>query len=191
MPGSSGAHSVKRTHMESRTETHAGGKKSAGGSVSASSADTKEKGGAWGLALLMCQSTASSSSSFFRLVCFPVFRINGASITSNFWQFSVKVAVAHYPIILEVDDCFLREQLNNLLVVPISITVCLLFLSILVGFSPYFTLSGLITSCIYLLLRYVLSDKSDSLFSMVIMLSPFISRMLIYIFLLLSIIIIF
>ena len=41
--------------------------------------------------------------------------------------------------------------------------------------------------CIYLLLRSLLSDMCGSLFSMVIMLSPLISRMLIYIFLLLSI----
>ena len=58
--------------------------------------------------------------------------------------------------------------------------------------GPYLTLRDLIVICIYLLLRcLILSDMSGSLFSMVIMLSPLISRMLIYIFLLLSIIIIF
>ena len=45
--------------------------------------------------------------------------------------------------------------------------------------------------CIYLLLRYLLSDMSGSLFSMVIMFSPLISRMHIYICLLLSLIITF
>ena len=53
------------------------------------------------------------------------------------------------------------------------------------------SLSGLIIICIYLLLRCLLSDISSSLFSVVIILSPMISRMLICIFLLLSIIIIF
>ena len=45
VPGSSGASLAKRPHLESRTETHASGKKSAGGSVSSSSADTWRKGG--------------------------------------------------------------------------------------------------------------------------------------------------
>ena len=87
-------------------------------------------------------------------------------------------------------NCFLREQLNHLLVVPVSILSCLLFLSILVASGPYLTLSGLIIICIYLLLRCLLSDICSCLFSMVIMLSPLIYRMLIYIFLLLNIIII-
>ena len=41
---SSGASLAKRPHLESRTETHPGGKKSAGGSVSTNSADTRRKG---------------------------------------------------------------------------------------------------------------------------------------------------
>ena len=77
-------------------------------------------------------------------------------------------------------SCLLREQLNHLLVVLVSILTCLWFLSILV----------VIILCIYFLLRCPLSDMSGRLFSMVIMLSPLIYRMLIYIFLLLSIIII-
>ena len=85
-------------------------------------------------------------------------------------------------------SCFLREQLNHLLVVPVSIPVYLLLLSILAASGPYMTLSGLIVICIYLILRCLLSDMCGSLFCMVIMLSPLISRMLIYIFLLLSII---
>ena len=87
-------------------------------------------------------------------------------------------------------NCFPREQLNDLLVVLVSIPVCLLFLSILLASGPYLTLSNLIVICIYLILRCLLSNMCGSLFSMVIMLSPLISRMLIYIFLLLSIIII-
>ena len=88
-------------------------------------------------------------------------------------------------------SCFLRDHLNHLLVVLVSIPVCLLFLSILVASGPHLTLSSLIVTSIYLLLTCLPSDMSGSLFSMVIMLSPLISRMLIYIFLLLSIIIIF
>ena len=79
---------------------------------------------------------------------------------------------------------------NHLLVMLISILVCLLFLSVLVVSGPYLTLSSLIIICTSLLLRCLLSDMSGSLFSDVIMLSPLIFRMLIYIFLLLSIIVI-
>ena len=39
VPGSSGASLAKRPHLESRNEAHPSGKKSAGGSVSTSSAD--------------------------------------------------------------------------------------------------------------------------------------------------------
>ena len=42
--GSSGQSLTKRPHLESGNEAHPSGKKSAGGSVSASSADTKRKG---------------------------------------------------------------------------------------------------------------------------------------------------
>ena len=69
--------------------------------------------------------------------------------------------------------------------------MCLLFLSVLVASGQYLTISSLIVICIYLLLRCLLSDMSSSLFSIVIMLSPLISRIPIYIFLLLCIIIIF
>ena len=44
MPGSSGTSLAKRPHLGSGTETHPGGKKSAGGSVSVSSADARKKG---------------------------------------------------------------------------------------------------------------------------------------------------
>ena len=48
MPESSGSSLAKRPHLESRIETYPGGKKSAGGSFSASSADARKKGGCWG-----------------------------------------------------------------------------------------------------------------------------------------------
>ena len=74
--------------------------------------------------------------------------------------------------------------------VLVSIPVCLLLLSVLLASDPYFTLSGLIVICIYLLLRCLLPDMFGSLFSVVIILSLFNSRMLIYIFLFISIIVI-
>ena len=73
--------------------------------------------------------------------------------------------------------------------VLVSIPVCLFFLSILMVSGPYLTLSALIIICTSLHLRCLLSDIYDNLFNIVIMLSPLISRMLIYIFLLLNIII--
>ena len=110
----------------------------------------------------------------------------------NFWQFSVKAAAAHHPIIQkEVDELLAKGVIEPSSGDAGFCSVCLLFLSILVASCPFLTLSSVITTCIYLLLRCLLSDMSNSLFSMVIMLSPLISRMLIYIFLLLSIIVIF
>ena len=83
-----------------------------------------------------------------------------------------------------------REWLNHLLVVLVSILACLWFLSILVASSPYLTWSILIVICMYLLLRGQMSAMSGSLFNMVIMLSQLIYMIPIYIFLLLSIIIV-
>ena len=88
-------------------------------------------------------------------------------------------------------SCFVMEQLNHLQVVLVTIPVCLLFLSILEASGPYLTISRLIIICIYLILRCLLSDIFGSLISMVIMLSSLISRMLTYIFLLLSIMIVY
>ena len=85
--------------------------------------------------------------------------------------------------------CLLRRLYNLLLMVLLSIPVCLLFLSILGVSGLYFTLSSLIVIHTSLLLRCLLSDMYGNLFSIVIMLSPLISRILIYIFQLLSIII--
>ena len=45
VPGPSGASLVKRPHLECGNEAHPSGKKSAGGSVSTSSAETRRKGG--------------------------------------------------------------------------------------------------------------------------------------------------
>ena len=75
MPESSIASLAKRSHLESMTETHLGCKKSAGGSVSASSADARKKGAMEVSTSGVSQSTASSTSSslVFRLVCFPIY----------------------------------------------------------------------------------------------------------------------
>ena len=108
----------------------------------------------------------------------------------NFWQFNVKVAAAHHPIIQKVVDWLLSKgAIEPSSGGAASFPVCLLFLNILVSSGPYLTLISLIIICIYLPLRCLLSDMSSSLFSVVIMLFPLISRMPIYIFLLLSIMI--
>ena len=45
VPGPSGTSLAKRSHLECGNDTHPSGKKSAGGSVSTSSAETRRKGG--------------------------------------------------------------------------------------------------------------------------------------------------
>ena len=57
--GSSGAFLAKRPYLESGTETWPGGKKSAGGGVSASSAEARKKGGMGIDTSDVLQSTAS------------------------------------------------------------------------------------------------------------------------------------
>ena len=108
----------------------------------------------------------------------------------NFWQFNIKVATTHHPIIQkEVDELLAKG------VIEPSSGGAVFYSSMFVvpkhtgGLWPILNLKHFVI-CMYLLLRYQLSDMSGSLFSMVIMLSPLIYRMLIYIFLLLSIIIV-
>ena len=72
----------------------------------------------------------------------------------NFWQFTVKVAAAHHPIIQKK----VEELLSKGVTEPYSgcagfILACLWFLSVLVVSGPYITLSSLIIIDIYLLLR--------------------------------------
>ena len=83
---------------------------------------------------------------------------------------------------------FLREPQKHLLVGLVSVPVCLMFLHGLVVSSPYLTLSSLILINTSLLLRCLQSDMYGNVFHMVILLSALISKMLIYIFLLLNII---
>ena len=85
VPGTSGASLPKRPHLESGNEACLSGKKSAGGSVSISSAKSRRKGG-MGLALLMCQSPQLLQPphhlhlQIFSLVCFSNFLINGEAL---------------------------------------------------------------------------------------------------------------
>ena len=134
MLGSNGASLVKRHHLESGTNAFADGKKSAGGSVSASSADTRRKGPVGVSTPDVSQSTASSSSSSLVLQVGMLlhFLDQWISITSsrlvlnmvqglhlqfrshpplfhNFCQFSVKAVVAHHPIIQNEVDGLLSK----------------------------------------------------------------------------------
>ena len=71
MLGSSGAYLAKRPHLKCRTVTHPGGKKSAGGSVSTSSADARKMGA-------MGFSTADvSQSTVHSLIIILIFSFSG------------------------------------------------------------------------------------------------------------------
>ena len=58
----------------------------------------------------------------------------------NFWQFNVKAAAAHHPIIQkEVDELLAKGTTDPVQVVLVFILVCLWFLSILGASDPYLT----------------------------------------------------
>ena len=78
VPESNGASLAKRSHTESTVRAHAGGRKSAGGSVSASSADAKKKGNC-GVGTLDVSQTTVLIFSFAGLYTFPFF-INGDAL---------------------------------------------------------------------------------------------------------------
>ena len=86
VPGTSGASLPKWPHLESGNEAHTSGKKSAGSTVSTSYTESRRKGLAWGLALLMCHSPPPLHPPHhlhlqcFRLVCFSNFLINGEAL---------------------------------------------------------------------------------------------------------------
>ena len=84
-----------------------------------------------------------------------------------------------------------RGPLNHWVMVLVSIPMCLWFVSIQVVYDLLLILTGLIATCTYLLLRCLLLNRYGNLFSKVIILSPFISRLLTKIFLLLGIVVIF
>ena len=141
VPGPSGASLVKRPHLESGNEAYLSGKKSAGGSVSTSSAKTRRKGDMGVSAPDVPESSASSASSSSTSAVFQVgmlfkFFDQWRSITSNgfvlnmvwghhlqlrshpplfcdFWQFNVKVVAAHHPIIeREVDELLAKGAIE-------------------------------------------------------------------------------
>ena len=141
MPGTSGASMTKRPNLESGNEAHLSGKKSAGGSVSTSSFDTRRKGDMGVSIPDVPESSASSASSSSTSAAFQVgmlfiFFDHWRSITSNrfvlnmvwghhlqvrshppllcdFWQFNVKVAAAHYRVIQrEVDELLAKGAIE-------------------------------------------------------------------------------
>ena len=199
VPGTSGASLPKRPHLESGNEAHLSSKKSRS-------------------AFLMCQSPQLLQPpphvhlQLFRLVCFSNVLINeealhptglcliwfritifslGPVLPCSMTSGNLMSRQQQLIILLfrgRLMRFWLRVQLNPLLVVLVSILACLWCLSILGTSNPYLTCSILIIICIYLLLRCQLLDMYAS--SVVIMLFPLIYRMHIYIFLLLSIIIV-
>ena len=162
-----------------------------------------------------CTTFSSSSSSVFQVGMLSYFLDQWRSIASNrivlnmvqghylqlrshfplflnFQQFSVKTAASHHPIIQkEVDELLAKGVIE-----PSSVGAAFNSSVFVVpkhtgGLWPILNPKWFNCFCICLLLRCLLSDMSSNLFSMVIMLSPLISRMLLYIFLLLSFISIF
>ena len=127
VPGTSGASLLKRPHLESGNEAHPSDKKSTGGSVSTSSAESRRKGGmGFGTPDVSESSTSSASSSptsaMFQVGMLFKFFYQWRSITSNrfvlnmvqgyhlqlrshpplfcdFWHFNVKAAAAPHPVI--------------------------------------------------------------------------------------------
>ena len=93
VPESSGTSLAKRPHFESRIETHPSGKMSAGGSVSASSADARKKGARGVSTPDVSQSTASSSL-VFQVGMLSHFLDQCRSITSN--RFVLNMVQGHH-----------------------------------------------------------------------------------------------
>ena len=72
----------------------------------------------------------------------------------NLWQFSVKMAATHHPVVQKkVDELFSKGAIETFLVVLVSIAVCMFSLSILVASGLNLTLNGLIVIYIYLLFK--------------------------------------
>ena len=164
VPGSSGPYLTKRPHLEAGNEACPSDKKSACGSVSTSSTNTRRKGVYGGSVLLICHSPQASHHlhlQFFRSVCFSNFFDQWRSITSNGFVFNMvwgdhlhlwshpplfhnfcSLMSMWLPLIILLFrsrwmSFLLREQLNAFLVVLVSLLSCLWFLSIL--WSPAHT----------------------------------------------------
>ena len=111
----------------------------------------------------------------------------------NFRQFNIKASPAHHFIIQkEMDELLAKGAIEQSTGgAGFSSQHILSFLGICVAYIQYSTLNDLIAICTYLFLRCLLWDRYSNLFNREIMLFLFISRMLIYIFPLLSITITF
>ena len=95
----------------------------------------------------------------------------------------MKAVVAHHPIIQkELDELLVKDGIE-------TSTGCASFYS-MISF-PFFILRDLIATCTYLHFRCLLSKKYSNSYNKMIMLSQLISRTLICILLLLSVIVIF
>ena len=138
VPGSSGALLAGRPHLESSTEIHPGGKKSASGSVSASSADARRKEGhgywcSWCITVLSlliilifglpgCYAfpffdqwrSITSNRFVFNMVQGHHLQLRSCPpLFHNFQQFSTKVVAGHHPIIQkEVDELLSKEEIE-------------------------------------------------------------------------------
>ena len=168
VPGTSGASLPKRPHLESGNEAHLSGKKSAGGTVSTSSAESRRKRGMGvGIPDVPEPSTSSASSSStsaaFQVGMLFKFFDQWRSITSN--RFVLNMVQGHHfqlrPFLLcsmtsgtlmsrwwkliillfrrRLMSLLLREQLNPLWVVLVSILACLWYLSIVGASDSYLT----------------------------------------------------
>ena len=117
-----------------------------------------------------------------------IFSLGATLLFCNFRWFSIKAALAHHPNIQEVDKMLVKGAIEPSTGNAGFILMSLLFLCIWVAYDPNSTLSSSITLGTYQLLRCPISDRYGNLFfNRVTMLFLLISRMLIYIFLLLSI----
>ena len=166
MPGTNGASLPKWPHLESGNEAHPSGRKSAGGTVSTSSTESRRKVGMGvGTPDVLEPSTSSSSSSststMFQVCMLFKFLDQWRSITSNrfvlnmvwghhlqlrshpplfhdFWHFNVKAVGAHHPVIQkEVDELLAKGAIEPSSMVLVSILACLWYLSILGAFILY------------------------------------------------------
>ena len=109
MPEVCGASLAKRPYLESGTEAHPDGKKSAGGSVSASSADAWKKGAMGVTTPDVSQSTASSSSSssVFQVGMLSHFLDQWQSITSD--RFVLNMVQCHHLQLWSHPPCFITS----------------------------------------------------------------------------------
>ena len=207
-----------RPYLESGNEAHLSGKKSAGGSVSTSSTESRRKGGMGVSTPDMPEPSTSSASSSSTSATFQVgmlFKLfdQWRSITSNrfvlnmvqshhlqlrscplfhdFQCFNVKVAVAHHPVIQkEVDELLAKGAIEPYSCGAGFYSSMFVVLKHTGGLQPILHLKCFNHYMHIPSFKWQLLNMYGSLSNVVIMPFPLIYRMLIYIFPLLSIIII-